>query len=55
VPGARLGGPGSLGCPHCTPPPVTATVPPASLSPEVRPDPLGRFGPNGGQYVPETL
>ena len=55
MPGARLGGPGSLGCPHCTPPPVTATVPPASLSPEVRPDPLGRFGPYGGQYVPETL
>ena len=43
------------------PPPVTATVPsavspdPASLSPEVRPDSLGRFGPYGGQYVPETL
>ncbi|MFM7513013.1 MAG: tryptophan synthase subunit beta, partial [Cyanobium sp.] len=34
---------------------VTATVSPASLSPEVRPDPLGRFGPYGGQYVPETL
>jgi len=48
------------------PPPVTATVPPAStsgfaapdlasLAPAVRPDPLGRFGPFGGQYVPETL
>jgi len=28
---------------------------PASLAPAVRPDPLGRFGPYGGQYVPETL
>ena len=43
------------------PPPVTATVSstaspdPASLAPEVRPDPAGRFGPYGGQYVPETL
>ena len=43
------------------PPPVTATVPPAAspdpstLAPAVRPDPLGRFGPFGGQYVPETL
>ena len=45
------------------PPPVTTTVPPlqatspdpASLAPAVRPDPLGRFGPYGGQYVPETL
>ena len=43
--------------------PVTTTVPPrqatspdpASLVPAVRPDPLGRFGPYGGQYVPETL
>ncbi len=37
------------------PPPVTSTVPPAALNPAVRPDPLGRFGPFGGQYVPETL
>jgi len=43
------------------PQPVTATVPPAAspdpatLAPAVRPDPLGRFGPFGGQYVPETL
>ncbi|MFM9103403.1 MAG: pyridoxal-phosphate dependent enzyme, partial [Cyanobium sp.] len=43
------------------PPPVTATVSsaaspdPASLAPAVRPDPAGRFGPYGGQYVPETL
>ena len=40
---------------------MTATVPPAttpdpaSLAAAVRPDPLGRFGPYGGQYVPETL
>ncbi len=41
--------------------PVTTTVPPrqatspdpASLVPAVRPDPLGRFGPYGGQYVPK--
>jgi tryptophan synthase beta chain len=47
------------------PPPVTSTASPAaassaapdpaSLAPAVRPDPLGRFGPYGGQYVPETL
>ena len=42
------------------PPPVTATVSslspdPASLAPAVRPDPAGRFGSFGGQYVPETL
>ena len=46
------------------PPPVTSTASPAaqgsapdpaSLAPAVRPDPLGRFGPFGGQYVPETL
>ena len=44
--------------------PVTSTVSPASqapspdpteLDPSVRPDALGRFGPYGGQYVPETL
>ena len=40
---------------------MTATVPPAlttdpaHLAPSVRPDALGRFGPYGGQYVPETL
>jgi tryptophan synthase beta chain len=28
---------------------------PAALQPAARPDPLGRFGPFGGQYVPETL
>ncbi len=28
---------------------------PRLLTPEVRPDPLGRFGAFGGQYVPETL
>ncbi len=28
---------------------------PAALAPASRPDPLGRFGPFGGQYVPETL
>jgi tryptophan synthase beta chain len=52
-----------LGWEHCMLPPVTTTVPPrqatspdpASLVPAVRPDPLGRFGPYGGQYVPETL
>ncbi|KEF42516.1 MAG: tryptophan synthase subunit beta [Cyanobium sp. CACIAM 14] len=27
----------------------------AALDPSARPDPLGRFGPFGGQYVPETL
>ena len=45
------------------PPPVTTTVPPvqgtsldpAALAPAVRPTSLGRFGPFGGQYVPETL
>jgi tryptophan synthase beta chain len=46
------------------PSPVTSTVPPiapvagpdpAALAVAVRPDPLGRFGPYGGQYVPETL
>ncbi|MFO0017381.1 MAG: tryptophan synthase subunit beta [Synechococcaceae cyanobacterium] len=48
------------------PPPVTATVhstsgpasagpDPASLAPAARPDALGRFGPFGGPYVPETL
>ena len=42
------------------PPPVTTTVPPlspdpAALQPAVRPDPLGRFGPYGGRYVPENL
>ena len=39
---------------------MTSTVPtrrvdPAELQPSVRPDGLGRFGPFGGQYVPETL
>ena len=45
------------------PPPVTSTASPAAassaaspdpaaLAPAVRPDPLGRFGPFGGQYVP---
>ncbi|MEI8250276.1 MAG: tryptophan synthase subunit beta [Synechococcus sp. ELA057] len=43
---------------------MTSTVPAANaglapapevLAPQVRPDPLGRFGPFGGQYVPETL
>ncbi|MFN7900956.1 MAG: tryptophan synthase subunit beta [Synechococcaceae cyanobacterium] len=34
----------------------TATTPdPANLAAAVRPDALGRFGPYGGQYVPETL
>ena len=28
---------------------------PAALQPAARPDALGRFGPFGGQYVPETL
>jgi tryptophan synthase beta chain len=48
------------------PPPVTSTASPAAassaaspdpaaLAPAARPDPLGRFGPFGGQYVPETL
>ncbi|MFM9104505.1 MAG: tryptophan synthase subunit beta, partial [Cyanobium sp.] len=40
--------------PHAT----AATGPspdPTALAPAVRPDPLGRFGPYGGQYVPETL
>ncbi|MEB3296552.1 MAG: tryptophan synthase subunit beta, partial [Cyanobacteriota bacterium] len=31
------------------------TPDPAALEPAVRPDRLGRFGPYGGQYVPETL
>jgi tryptophan synthase beta chain len=42
--------------------PVTATVSPAATTPDpaslaaaARPDALGRFGPYGGQYVPETL
>ena len=34
--------------------PSTATDS-AALAPSSRPDPLGRFGPYGGQYVPETL
>ncbi|MEB3319046.1 MAG: tryptophan synthase subunit beta [Cyanobacteriota bacterium] len=37
-------------------PSAPSTVPePAALAPAARPDPLGRFGPFGGQYVPETL
>ncbi len=36
------------------PPPSTAPDP-AALAPAARPDALGRFGPFGGQYVPETL
>ncbi|MFY7695954.1 MAG: tryptophan synthase subunit beta, partial [Cyanobium sp.] len=28
---------------------------PSLLAPTARPDALGRFGPFGGQYVPETL
>ncbi len=35
--------------------PAGASPDPAALAPTVRPDPLGRFGPFGGQYVPETL
>jgi len=35
--------------------PTDASPDPAALAPAVRPDPLGRFGPFGGQYVPETL
>ena len=27
----------------------------AALQPSARPNALGRFGPYGGQYVPETL
>ncbi|MEB3259995.1 MAG: tryptophan synthase subunit beta [Cyanobacteriota bacterium] len=38
-------------------PPLNAgpLLDPAALAPASRPDPLGRFGPFGGQYVPETL
>ncbi len=32
-----------------------ASPDPAALAPAARPDRLGRFGPFGGQYVPETL
>ena len=35
--------------------PTATTTDPASLAPAARPDALGRFGPYGGQYVPETL
>ncbi|MEB3170152.1 MAG: tryptophan synthase subunit beta [Synechococcaceae cyanobacterium] len=35
--------------------PAAARPDPTALAPAVRPDPLGRFGPFGGQYVPETL
>ena len=39
---------------------MTSTLSPnppdaAALDPAQRPDALGRFGPYGGQYVPETL
>ena len=52
--------PNSLGWSHRKPPPVTATVSlpspdPAALASAARPDLVGRFGPYGGQYVPETL
>ena len=36
-------------------PSAPSIVPDAALAPSSRPDPLGRFGPYGGQYVPETL
>ncbi len=37
-------------------PTTPSTAPdPAALAPAARPDALGRFGPFGGQYVPETL
>ncbi|MEB3168857.1 MAG: tryptophan synthase subunit beta [Synechococcaceae cyanobacterium] len=35
--------------------PAATTPDPASLAAAARPDALGRFGPYGGQYVPETL
>ncbi|MEB3200826.1 MAG: tryptophan synthase subunit beta [Synechococcaceae cyanobacterium] len=35
--------------------PQTASPDPAALAVAARPDALGRFGPYGGQYVPETL
>jgi tryptophan synthase beta chain len=35
--------------------PAGASPDPAALAPAARPDSLGRFGPFGGQYVPETL
>lgn len=38
-----------------TVPPAATAPDPAALAPAVRPDPAGRFGPFGGQYVPETL
>ncbi len=37
------------------PPPASTAPDPAALAPAARPDALGRFGPFGGQYVPETL
>ena len=45
---------------HAAALPVTSTIPsrptdPAELVPQVRPTASGRFGPYGGQYVPETL
>jgi tryptophan synthase beta chain len=38
-------------------PPANAAAPlePSALAPSSRPNALGRFGPFGGQYVPETL
>ncbi len=37
------------------PPPASTAPDPDALAPAARPDALGRFGPFGGQYVPETL
>jgi len=41
--------------PPSTAPDVAAPLEATALAPSSRPDPLGRFGPFGGQYVPETL